>query len=392
MALQRQSTNLADPAEVPPIVYDVLRSPGQPLDAQTRAFFGPRFGHDFSRVHIHTSGLQAQQTGLAINEPHDAAEAEAERTANSILEDAHAEQTAVPGFDLSQVRIHTDERAAASARAVNALAFTVGRDVVFGEGQYAPGTLSGKRLLAHELTHVVQQEGVPQLVMQRKIGMTARSGCSVVLEMDLGIYGSQATPVLAAKWQGWLNSLWKGTTSCFGNSVGTCTTKVAASVTAHPDINWWWKVPEANSAYVREPGYRSQTNTAIDSGDWAQDEDDRSIAHEVGHLMGQGDKYWDIPFTRRKSKSGFVNDIMANYYVDPGPTEYGPALTRILEDKGVDCFCCIKYPPCTENNCALSPGLPCSVVGERRHCEWIVANNRPEAVAKYGKDCSTLTH
>ncbi len=61
------------------------------------------------------------------------------------------------GHDFSQVRIHTDERAAETARAVNALAYTVGRDVVFGAGQYAPQTDEGRRLLAHELTHVVQQ-------------------------------------------------------------------------------------------------------------------------------------------------------------------------------------------------------------------------------------------
>ncbi|MGB9632210.1 MAG: DUF4157 domain-containing protein [Chloroflexaceae bacterium] len=89
---------------MPPIVHEVLRSPGQPLDAETRAFMEPRFGHDFSRV-----------------------------------------------------RVHTDARAAESARAVNALAYTVGRDVVFGAGQYAPGASAGRRLLAHELAHVVQQ-------------------------------------------------------------------------------------------------------------------------------------------------------------------------------------------------------------------------------------------
>jgi type II secretory pathway pseudopilin PulG len=59
--------------------------------------------------------------------------------------------------DFTQVRLHTDERAAESARGLNARAFTLGKDVTFGEGQYAPGTLDGRRLLAHELTHVVQQ-------------------------------------------------------------------------------------------------------------------------------------------------------------------------------------------------------------------------------------------
>jgi hypothetical protein len=64
------------------------------------------------------------------------------------------------GHDFSRVRVHTDSKAAESARAVNALAYTVGRDVVFGAGQHVPGTSAGQRLLAHELAHVVQQKGV----------------------------------------------------------------------------------------------------------------------------------------------------------------------------------------------------------------------------------------
>jgi hypothetical protein len=79
-------------------------SSGQPLDAETRAFMEPRFGHAFS-----------------------------------------------------QVRVHTDARAAASARALNARAYTLGPNIVLGAGQYAPETMRGKHLLAHELTHVIQQ-------------------------------------------------------------------------------------------------------------------------------------------------------------------------------------------------------------------------------------------
>ncbi len=94
--------------DVPPIVHEVLGSSGHSLDPETRAFIEPRFGRDFS-----------------------------------------------------QVRVHTDAMAAKSVRAVNALAYTVGRDVVFGDGQYAPGTTEGERLLAHELTHVIQQQGPP---------------------------------------------------------------------------------------------------------------------------------------------------------------------------------------------------------------------------------------
>lgn len=61
------------------------------------------------------------------------------------------------GTDFSQVRVYTDNKADEAAKSINAKAFTKGKDVVFGSGQYSPGTSSGKRLLAHELTHVVQQ-------------------------------------------------------------------------------------------------------------------------------------------------------------------------------------------------------------------------------------------
>jgi hypothetical protein len=77
---------------------------GQPLPSPVRTFFEPRFGHDFS-----------------------------------------------------QVRVHTGPEAASTAKAINSRAFTRGQDIYFGAGQYQPGTQSGRHLLAHELTHSVQQ-------------------------------------------------------------------------------------------------------------------------------------------------------------------------------------------------------------------------------------------
>ena len=65
------------------------------------------------------------------------------------------------GADLSGVRVHTDGAAAASAQAVQAHAYTVGDEVVFGPGQYQLGSAAGQRTLAHELTHVVQQRNGP---------------------------------------------------------------------------------------------------------------------------------------------------------------------------------------------------------------------------------------
>jgi hypothetical protein len=108
LSLQRSTRNPAletqNSAGVPPIVHDVLRSPGQPLDAVTRNFMEPRFGHNFS-----------------------------------------------------DVRIHADTRAAQSAASVDALAYTVGKNIVFAAGQYEPGSAPGRRLLAHELAHTIQQ-------------------------------------------------------------------------------------------------------------------------------------------------------------------------------------------------------------------------------------------
>jgi outer membrane protein OmpA-like peptidoglycan-associated protein len=63
------------------------------------------------------------------------------------------------GYDFSGVRVHTGAAAAGSARDVRAIAYTVGHDIVFAEGRFAAGTSEGRRLLAHELAHVVQQEG-----------------------------------------------------------------------------------------------------------------------------------------------------------------------------------------------------------------------------------------
>src|SRR5438067_12993549 len=65
------------------------------------------------------------------------------------------------GADFSDVRVHTDAKASESARSVQAHAYTVGSDVVFQSGQYAPESDSGKRMLAHELSHVVQQRSGP---------------------------------------------------------------------------------------------------------------------------------------------------------------------------------------------------------------------------------------
>jgi|GEM_PF-3901888 len=155
LRVQRFAATDAALEAVPPIVYDVLNSSGAPLDAETRAFMEPRFGHDFSRVPTHTFQPAPIPTRLTIGAPHDVFEQEAERIAQRVVGQPPAPRA--PAFDLSRVRIHTDEKAAASARAVNALAYTVGHDIVFDTGRYAPATSEGQKLIAHELAHVAQQ-------------------------------------------------------------------------------------------------------------------------------------------------------------------------------------------------------------------------------------------
>jgi hypothetical protein len=146
-------------SEVPPIVHEVLRSPGQPLDAETLAFMEPRFGHDFGNVKVRETMGDYTRGKLTLNDPRDADEGEANQVAEPLSRISVPQVGAnLRKYDLSQVRIHTDDHAAASARAVNALAYTVGKHIVFETGTYSRHTLSGKRLLAHELTHVVQQD------------------------------------------------------------------------------------------------------------------------------------------------------------------------------------------------------------------------------------------
>ena len=122
--LQRKAVGMNGVSEAPPMVHEVLGSSGQPLDKATRSFMEPRFGYDFSGV-----------------------------------------------------RVHADSPASESAQSVNALAYTVGNHVVFGTGHYSPTTTTGRRLLAHELTHVMQQ-GAGHVAPQAKLAIGAPSDAS----------------------------------------------------------------------------------------------------------------------------------------------------------------------------------------------------------------------
>jgi len=90
------------------------------------------------------------------------------------------------GFDFSHVRTHNDNRSAAMAKSINARAFTLGKNIVFGRGEYMPGTKRGRRLLAHELTHVVQQGQAPGIAPVRQNVLRGRNdsnGGSIIRRM-----------------------------------------------------------------------------------------------------------------------------------------------------------------------------------------------------------------
>ena len=133
--------------EAPPIVHDTLRGPSAPLDADTRTVMEQRLG-----------------------------------------------------TDLSHVRVHTDEQAAASARAVDAAAYTVGSSIVFGEGRYAPNQEQGRNLLAHELVHTLQQGKAGGLVSGGHL--TIESPGSATEDEARAIAGASQTSGLRP--HGWL--------------------------------------------------------------------------------------------------------------------------------------------------------------------------------------------
>ncbi len=237
---------------VPPIVHELLRSPGQLLDIGNSPFMKPRLGHDFSQMPVHPTKGVTIQPKLVVSQPGDHYEKEADRVADIVTRMPASQTTAgevmsqltqplyiqrlgpedeeklhqspeeeeeeegdealqakeVPGrtsmvsigfenylqsirgggeplprpvrsffeprfgHDFSQVRIHANSEATKSAQRMNARAYTVSHDIVFGLGEYSPGTDKGRLLLAHELAHVIQQSsaspGASGLIMRGK--------------------------------------------------------------------------------------------------------------------------------------------------------------------------------------------------------------------------------
>jgi Domain of unknown function (DUF4157) len=141
--------------EAPSIVRDVLRSPGHELDPTTRTSMEARFSKLQSPAAAALSTVsQGKLTVAPVTDP---LERQADTLAARTLQPLSADGPSPWSF--SHVRVHTDSQAAESARAMNALAYTVGQHIVFGTGRFAPTSREGQHLLAHELAHTVQGQG-----------------------------------------------------------------------------------------------------------------------------------------------------------------------------------------------------------------------------------------
>jgi hypothetical protein len=192
--LQRKAGPVARGAGfAPPVVHDVLNSPGRPLDPETRSFMEPRFAHDFSRV---PAGPAPRASGaLALVPPQHGSEVEADEVARRVTHSDDAGPREGSGRDFSRIRVHADARAAESACAVGARAYTVGENIVFGHDEYAPETREGKALIAHELAHTVQQQqGGP--TVQRAVIDDVREKLSYGF-LDWAIRDAEALEALA---------------------------------------------------------------------------------------------------------------------------------------------------------------------------------------------------
>jgi len=142
---------------------DVAAGYERPQDAHTRleqlaSTVGNR---GFSRALARMRDGEGILTGGLVHPDVEAAIASVQGSGRPLQAGSAARAGAVLGDSFADVRIHTDDHAAALSRAVSARAFTVGNDIFFGAGEYRPTTAGGQELVTHELAHVVQQRGAP---------------------------------------------------------------------------------------------------------------------------------------------------------------------------------------------------------------------------------------
>jgi len=244
LSLQRATEDAAreplNTAGAPPIVCEALSSSGQPLDSETRALMEPHFGHDFSRV-----------------------------------------------------RVHADAKAAESAQAVNALAYTVGNDVAFAPNQYSPATTEGKRLLAHELTHVVQQSSGSGSGVQRQ-------------EAPKETPAAATTPADA------------GTTTATTPTTAAATATPAAVDPAKLSGTTWWNANESKAPYTKSDSIsdlEADFQTKVTEFKGALDAAGASIS--IDTTKRPAERAWVLHYAWVIAKDGFkASDVPAKDGVD----------------------------------------------------------------------------
>lgn len=265
--------------EAPSSVHNVINSGGQTLDAGSRKFFETRFGYNFS-----------------------------------------------------DVKIHTNAKAAQSAQDINALAYTTGNNIVFNQNQFSPDTTSGKKLLAHELTHVVQQnnavsrqiiqrypwpyplhfnkevnENISETISNAPAGSEAWNGTfnwDALFRIELNaMFGevwmivrlSSPAPLAVRKsWERAIERKWSNRmylrVTIPGSKDGPCKFLIKA------DIRWVTDPAKAHHTITpKSPGDtcggRVGLNDTCSMTDWGTG-DTTDITHEFGHMLGNPEEYF----------------------------------------------------------------------------------------------------
>ena len=338
----------------------------------------PRFGYDFSRVSVHSTRPGMIQAKLKINEPGDIYEQEADRVADAVMRMPELGVQRLPeeepiqakknnsttagappaiefsinslrgggrplsestrryfepkfGFDFSGVRVHTGTRASDAAIYLHSRAFTIGNNIVFDKGNYSPETSGGKRLLAHELTHVVQQSRVkkprninvsflsePQLQCIR-FGTDGRLSVkqrSMILKAIAILKKVAAAPSFGRKWKAFFGiGAWRKYFSRmklgrvpslkkYKNAINIMqinladTSKDLAIIKAlrqRPDINGWTKVLGKPFVYIKAVAFTKGLDNIINL-----------LLHEALHVAGfPGGRFIEPFYAIFEYKTGF---------------------------------------------------------------------------------------
>lgn len=281
------------------------------------------------------------------------------------------------GYDFSSVRIHTGSEAEKSASGVNALAYTHGNNIVFNANQYQPGSASGKKLLAHELTHTIQQQStVSPKRIQRIPGQPQPQPAPVTSESNNSV--SETISNAPAAYSGWNNSFtWNSKFQVVYNPTtkrATIVTRLYCTAASAVLAGWetaienrWgggqfeieiWEgcipkiVPiDVDIQWVNDPATAHYTITANQPGataggragiggttgmtEWGV-ADTTDVTHEYGHMLGNPEEYFTtngVDYTRGGTRTGFRDPgagIMNNPAESPAPRHYEMVRTAFV--------------------------------------------------------------